>query len=162
MMPARRHFRNLFEREGESGAALVEFAIVAPVLVALLAGTVDLGVCIYNYGQVSSAAEAATLYAQNYGQTGQLADIQNAGDYASNHNVSISTPSCFRGCANNNQLTNVSSCTATLPTNCAAYGSTNSPGQYVQVSVSLNPTYVFNLIPGLPTTISRTVTVRTQ
>ena len=158
MMPARRHCRSLFEREGESGAALVEFAIVAPVLVALLAGTVDLGVCIYNYGQVSSAAEAATLYAQSYG-SGNSANIQNAEHYASNSGVTMTTPSCFWGCPNGNQVTDLAACTATQPANCA---DSNSPGQYVQVSVSLNPTYVFNLIPGLPTTISRTVTVRTQ
>ena len=157
MKPARRHFRNLFEREGESGAALVEFAIVAPVLVALLAGTVDLGVCIYGYGQVSSAAEGATLYAQSYGWAGNPANIQN--EYASNSGVTTAAPSCFWGCPNGNQLTNLAACTATQPANCS---SGNSPGQYVQVTVSLNPSYVFNLVPGLPTKISQTVTVRTQ
>ncbi len=163
MTPARRNFPNLFEREGESGAALVEFALVVPVLFALLAGTVDLGFYVNNLTQVSSAAEAAALYAQNYGQTGDAANIENAGDYAGVAGITISTPTCFWGCPNGNQVANLAVCSATQPANCSAYGAnSDSPGQYVQVSASMNRYSMFNFFPGLPATITRTVTVRTQ
>lgn len=45
------------------GVAAVEMALIAPVLLLILAGTVDLGGVIYTRFQLSSAVNAATNYA---------------------------------------------------------------------------------------------------
>jgi hypothetical protein len=45
-------------RRGERAAALVEFAIVAPLLFLLLFGIIDAGRFLFEYNQVASAARA--------------------------------------------------------------------------------------------------------
>lgn len=46
----------------EDGAALVEFAIVAPLLVILVFGVVDLGRALYTHVTIQEAAQEGALY----------------------------------------------------------------------------------------------------
>ena len=49
----------MIRRRGESGAALVEAALVLPIVFALLSGTVDLGFWVFERTQVTNAARDA-------------------------------------------------------------------------------------------------------
>jgi Flp pilus assembly protein TadG len=84
-------------RRCRAGAAAVEMAFMAPVLVFLAAGTIDFGIGIYDKMLVADAAQAGATYAQL------------------NANCS-NTTSCFNqiGCTTNGTtsgVTNTSSCT---------------------------------------------------
>jgi Flp pilus assembly protein TadG len=52
-----------------AGSAAVEFAIVFPVMLLILAGTVDLGFAYYQKSRVSSAISSAAYYAVRNGRT---------------------------------------------------------------------------------------------
>jgi Flp pilus assembly protein TadG len=63
-MCMRSHFREKIEalRRGQSGQALVEAALVVPLLVLLMVGGVELGRVIYAANEVSNAAKTAVQY----------------------------------------------------------------------------------------------------
>jgi Flp pilus assembly protein TadG len=69
MIPAMRHVHSISAlvqtlMRGRAGAAAVEMAFVAPILVLLAAGMIDFGVGIYDKMQVEDAAQAGATYAQ--------------------------------------------------------------------------------------------------
>ena len=61
VMPMSRHRNPLQPREG--GNALVEFALIFPFLVLIIAGIIDLGQGVYAYGVVASAAREGARFA---------------------------------------------------------------------------------------------------
>jgi Flp pilus assembly protein TadG len=92
----------------ESGASLVEFAVVAPFLILLLIGLIDLGRYTYDGILAANAARAGVQYgAQNLQTAVDATGIENAAvaDAQSLPNLSASpSPYCLVGGA-------VSSCT---------------------------------------------------
>ncbi len=74
----------------DAGTSVVEFALIAPVLVLLLLGTVDMGTAIYDRfalnGAVSTAAEYALLNASSVSSTGGPALAQSLGNIVGNAN----------------------------------------------------------------------------
>lgn len=64
-------FRNIFERSRRRGAQAVEFALTAPILVILIAGTVDYGWYFHHRivltDAVAQAAKAASFEVDNPG-----------------------------------------------------------------------------------------------
>jgi Flp pilus assembly protein TadG len=70
-MVTRKHFRETL-KGGESGQALVEAALVMPLLVAIMFGAVELGRVIYASNEVSNSAKTAVQYGAR--STGSASD----------------------------------------------------------------------------------------
>lgn len=51
----------------QRGTTIVEMAVVAPVVLILLIGTMDLGIAVYAYNTMAEAARAGTRYAAVHG-----------------------------------------------------------------------------------------------
>lgn len=134
--------------KSESGASLVEFALVAPFLALLLVGTIDFGRYMYDGIIVANAARAGVQYgAQNLQTAVDRTGIQNAA-YADASNMSITaTPSTFCQVAGSASAT------------CSASGAV----PYVQVVAYGTWSPMINY-PGLPSTvtISQTAIMRIE
>ena len=108
------------------GAAAAEFALIVPLLAAMVVLTVDLGMGVYSKMQVENAAQAGAQYAIIHGfdSSSISSAVTNA---TSNSGINSSpAPSQFCGCA---------SATGITATSCGALCSTgNAPGTYVTVS----------------------------
>jgi Flp pilus assembly protein TadG len=72
------------DRPDRRGAAMLEAAVVYPVTMLLLIGTVVLGIAVFRYEQVQSLAREGARYASVHGPT--YASEQNA-SYATNATV---------------------------------------------------------------------------
>lgn len=126
---------------GEKGTAAIEFAIIAPVLLVLLFGVVELGFAVHQAMQVQDAAEAGAVYAGKYGwdQAGIAAAVVHAtGAEAITANPA---PAQFCGCPSVGGIAAVD-CTAT----CA---DGNGAETYVRVSASKAYTPILGSL-GLP------------
>jgi hypothetical protein len=55
--------RSVTQKSGESGSALVEFAVVSVIVLTVLFGIVDMGRALFAYDWVSNAARIGTRYA---------------------------------------------------------------------------------------------------
>lgn len=135
--PAARNRRSLARR----GSVAVEFALVAPLLLTLLAAVVDLGYAAYQSMQVQAAAEAGARYAGRFGWdpaaiSAAVVNATGAEDIAANP-----SPAQFCGCAEEDGLVHIA-CDATCPG-----GAT--PARYAQVSAELEHATVLPY-PGLP------------
>ena len=138
------------------GIAAVEFALVAPILLALMVGIIDLGFAFSAQIKVQLAAQAGAQYAQLYGY--DSTKISNAVTAATSLSVSASpapTQSC--GCISGTSVTLSGSppCTTTC-----ANGLT--PGTYVQVNSRATYTPLLPYVSVLrnPTTLTGQALVR--
>ena len=150
---------------GQSGQSLLEVALLLPLMLLLLLGSIDLGRYAYIAILVGNAARAGAGYgAQNLAFSVDTTGIQAAADndYQNNgQNVSTltvsSSVSC--GCDSGGTVTTSGCSTATNP----SAGICTSGHWVVMVSVTASGTYsaLFNY-PGIPSTmaVSRTVTMR--
>jgi Flp pilus assembly protein TadG len=142
------------------GNAAVEIALLSPVLVIMLTGTIQLGLGFYKAMQVQQAAEAGAMYAANNG-TASLAGIEAAVTSASSTLGITATPIpvLFCGCPTTTGVISQASCTTPL---CA---SSAAPGHYVTVSATITLTNLISssyLNLSLPKTLTRTSVIRTQ
>ena len=149
-----------------SGQSLLEVALLTPMLLALLLGSIEMGRYAYISILVGNAARAGAAYgAQNLAlsvDTGRHSDgcrndFQNNGQNTSNLTVNSST-SC--GCDSNGTITPAAACsTVTNP----SAGTCASGHWVVMVSVTASGTFnsLFNY-PGIPKslTVSNTATLR--
>jgi len=73
----------------ERGSAIVEMALVMPVLILMVAGLVDFGRNIYSAASLENAARAGVQYAQLYPGDGPglVATVQGAGGVANDATV---------------------------------------------------------------------------
>jgi Flp pilus assembly protein TadG len=150
----------------DSGAAIVEFTIMAPMLVGLSVYTGDFGMLIYNKIEIQNAAQAGAQWAiANRGYN--LTYIQQAGQFATKlaSNAITITPSQFCACsvdASQNAKLTTWAGTCTPNTTC---NTTGTVGSYVTVIAQLTNPY-HSLFPyGIVQstyTISATTTVRIQ
>jgi Flp pilus assembly protein TadG len=76
-------------RRGEDGAAAVEFALVLPFLILIVAGIVDIGLALVVKAQVHEGAEEAAIHAARY-PTQQSAARQHAVDAVSFADLQLS------------------------------------------------------------------------
>jgi Flp pilus assembly protein TadG len=121
----------------ESGASIVEFAIVAPFLVLLLIGTIDFGRYMYDGILAANAARAGVQFAaQNLETAVNTVGVQNAA-YADAQNLSGLSASATRFCELSGVVT---PCT------------TNGAVPYVQV-LTTGTFYPIIAYPGLPASI---------
>jgi Flp pilus assembly protein TadG len=151
--------------QSPSGQSLLEVALLLPLLLALLLGSIELGRYAYISILVGSAARAGAAYgAQSLVQAVDTTGIQTAADNDFQNNgqntstlAVISSASC--GCDSNGTVTGAT-CSTKADSNA---GSCNSGHWVVTVSVTASGTFnsLFNY-PGIPKsiTISNTATVR--
>jgi Flp pilus assembly protein TadG len=83
--------------KGERGAALVEFALVLPVLLVILLGILDFGLYYYNDLQLTHAARDAARYLS----VGKVAEANDAIDKASLVSTTITSRSVDAGSTGN-------------------------------------------------------------
>ena len=142
--------------ENRRGTSAIEFAIAAPLLLAILVPTADLGMGFYTRMQVQNAAQAGAQWAVLH-QTFDSNAIENAVTNATNLASITASPapaqSC--GCADGTGITAIA-CGSTCPNGAAA-------GSYATVSAQAPYT---PLIPypmlGASITLSAQSTVRYQ
>jgi Flp pilus assembly protein TadG len=159
MWPARRRrprFRSDFAR---NGTAAIEFGLLAPLLIIMLTGIVELGLGTYQAMQVQVAAEAGALYASLHG-SGNLTAISSAVTSATNTSGITASPApvVFCGCPTTTGITSQGS-------NCStACANGNTPGTYVTVSATITRWELLTpyISLGLPTTFTGSSTVRVQ
>ncbi len=147
----------MFARDGN---AAVELALLSPLLVILLTGTIALGLGVYQAMQVQAAAEAGALYAANNG-TANLAAIEAAVTNATGTpGITASPiPVVYCGCP---QTAGIVSQGSNCTTPCAGGA---APGQYIKVSATITRTNLISssyLNLSLPTAFTGTAVVRTQ
>lgn len=123
------------------GASAVEFAIVAPVFLLMTICTIDLGIGLYRYLQVETAAGIGARYASLHGfnPTGIESAITSATSYAG---ISASpAPSTFCGCSSASGIT-----AATCGSSCSGGGAV---GTYVKAFAQTNysPILSYPLMP---------------
>lgn len=141
-MRTRRLFMRLFRNT--EGSSLVELALIAPVLMLMLVGVVDLGRAYYLAMEIAGAAESAAEYGiQNPTDT---AGIQAAAQYDAPDvpNLSVGTP--MYGCECSDGSSYSASC-STAPT-CAT-----NVVYTMKVNVSTNYSLMLPL-PALPSSLS--------
>jgi Flp pilus assembly protein TadG len=122
--------------DGLSGAALVEFAVLAPIMVALAVYTIDFGLLALNKMEVQNAAQAGAQY--TIGQTSyDSAKIASAVTNATRFTAISPSSSEFCGCPS--ATTGVAFCAATCSacTACAA----GVQGHYVTVTATPTTAY---------------------
>jgi Flp pilus assembly protein TadG len=114
---------------GEGGAAALELALVAPLLMILVVGAAEIGTTVYEGMEAQNAAEAGALYASKHGfdAAGIASAVSNS---TANAGLSATpAPTQFCGCPVSGGITEIS-CTSL----CA--GGT-APGQYVRVNARI-------------------------
>jgi Flp pilus assembly protein TadG len=136
--------------QSESGTSLIEFAIIAPLLIFLLIGLIEVGRYTYFAIVIANAARAGVSYgSQNTSTAQDTTGMQTAAlaDATSIPQVSAS-PTYF--CAN-------SSTSTPTPTACPASGPT--PPVYYYVEVTTSGTFKSLLhYPGIPNNVPITST----
>jgi len=142
-----------FLKGERSGAAAVEFALLAPTLIAVLLPMVDLGIGAYKRMRVQDAAEAGAQYAlvHGYNTSSITSAAQNATSLGTNVSV---TPSEACECVNGSGSLATATC-----------GGTCSDGSNVGTYVTVATQSSYSLLltyPGLsnPLTLTGTATVR--
>lgn len=147
--------RSLFKIANEAGTAAIEFGIIAPVLLIMLAGLVEIGFAVRESMMVQEAAEAGASYAAQNGW--DSAGITNAVESATGNTAITATPSpqTFCGCPGESGITTVL-CTATCT---GGHG----PGHYVRVDASIpHATILSYLGLPIPATLSAHAVVRIE
>jgi len=120
--------------EGEKGAALVEFAIVVPLLMVILFGIIEFSIVLYDKAMLTNASREGARAGVVF-QRQSLDDInQVVRDYAENYLINFHDASALS--------------VVTIP----ADPSTVAAGQ--PLSVTVNYTYDYLLLPALVTSLA--------
>ena len=138
-----------------AGTAAIEFGLIAPFLLILLAGTIEIGFTIWQQMAVYAAAEAGAGYAikNGWNATAISSAVVNATDETSI--TANPAPIEFCGCPAASGITTVS-CTSTCTGGV-------TPSLYVKVSAAIpHPVILSDLGLPIPATLTATATVRLQ
>ena len=164
--------RLMFGEEGIAGAALVEFTIIAPMLIIMSIYIMDFGLLFYNKIEMQNAAQAGAQWAIA-NRVVNYTDIQVAAQNATNLPASAISVSSnqFCGCSKDSlghaAVTQLSSTPCTGSTNAlnSTCNTTGVVGNYVAVTATSATPYHSFVPYGLISssyTISATTTARTQ
>lgn len=137
------------------GSAAIEFGIIAPVLLIMLVGVIELGFAVHESMQVQDAAEAGALYAGKHGW--KPAEISAAVVSATGaDNITASpAPVQFCGCPGTGGIAEVA-CDASCP-------SGDPVEVYVRVSASMPHSAILSALGlPIPDTLTGHATVRVQ
>ena len=143
-------------RIGATGATAVEFALVSPILLALVAGVVDVSRCLWYQSETMQAARSGLQYA-----------IASPGDRTGTANVMLaSTPlgGDPRFSVDASQCACSASASTTLAWSpCAALTCSAQPvHRYVKITASYQWQPIFGMASLLPGTVGSTIAVRVQ
>lgn len=133
------------------GTAIVEFAVVVPVLGVLTVGLAEFGLAYYAQSQVAVAAQTGLRYAYANGYNSTAISSAVTGSSSQITINATPAPSTFCGCVVSNAIVSAS-CSST----CASGG---SPATYVSVSAQTTYTPPVSL-PGLPTSYTLSSTAK--
>jgi Flp pilus assembly protein TadG len=123
--------------DGLSGAALVEFTIFAPMLLAMAIYTMDYGLLTFSQMEVQNAAQAGAQYAVA-NNTYDSAAISTAVTSATKFTAVTATSSQFCGCA---AATAITFCAASCDLCSTGTCPTSVQGLYVTVRATPTTTY---------------------
>jgi len=147
--------KNRFWRRSVSGTVAIEFALLIPVLLMLIAITAELGLAMYESMQVNNAVEAGMVYAakNDFDAAGIASAVVNA--TGTPGITAAPAPVQFCGCPGADGIVEE---TCVSPPPCAD----GSPvGQYARISASLNhQTILPHIGLSLPTTVTAQSIVR--
>jgi Flp pilus assembly protein TadG len=135
------------------GVAALEFAFIAPVLLLLLAGLVEIGYRMFESMQVQNSAEAGALYVSLHGWNSAAISAAVVNATGTSGMTATPAPTQFCGCPAAGAIT---------PTSC---GSTCSGGAAAGAYVKVNASLVHQAILPysgltLPTTLTGSAIVR--
>lgn len=140
----------------DAGSALVELAVVLPLLVLVMVGTIDFARVFYMGMELTNAARAGAQYgAYNIAQSGNIAGMQAAAIGSVNIAGVTATPSRTCQCATSVGAFSAATCTTTCPS-----------GQHLVITVTVTTAKTFTLIagsfPGIPHSVNlvRAATLR--
>ena len=154
-------------RRTDAGGALVELALVMPVLVVIFVGTIDFGRVFYTSQALTDAARAGVQYgAKSPASSGDFTGMQTTAENATNTTgiTAVATRQCQ--CATDS---GTFSATSPTPNDCTSPPATSCPGAHLMVTVTVTTTKTFTTLMagGLPgfmqsMSLSRTATMRAQ
>lgn len=153
-------------RRTDAGGALVELALVMPVLVLVLVGTIDFGRVFHTSQALNDAARAGAQYgAQSPATSGDLAGMESLATTATSTPGIAAVASRLCQCASD---TGTFSPTATA-NDCTSPAATSCPGGHlvVTVTVATSKTFTTLVAGGLPgfmqsIALTRSATLRAQ
>jgi Flp pilus assembly protein TadG len=138
----------------DAGQALVEAAVVLPLLLLMILGALETGSIAYNAIEVANAAEAGALYAaQSRANAANTTGITQAATNDASNVLSVTamaSTSCACQTAAGTITAGPGSCTGTIVTGCAI---SSSVVEWVNVVTTAKVTPMFQL-PGLPATLT--------
>ena len=142
-MTARQSFCRLVigGHEGIRGAAAIEFAIVASILIVMAIGVVDVGMGFYRKMQVQNAAQAGAYYAMRNGfAPSSIANAVTAATAFSGISASPA-PRLYCGCPSNTDIATID-CSSKCPDGSIA-------ARYVEVSAqgTYNTILIYPIFP---------------
>ncbi|HUR21462.1 MAG TPA: TadE/TadG family type IV pilus assembly protein [Vicinamibacterales bacterium] len=154
-------------RNEEAGGALVELALVLPVLVLVFVGTVDFGRVFYTSQSLVNAARAGVQYgAHTPARSADLAGMKTTAEAATGMTGITATASRLCQCASDS---GTFSPTAGTANDCTTPETTSCPGGHRVVTVTVVTTKSFSTLMagGLPAfmqtmSLTRTATMRAQ
>jgi Flp pilus assembly protein TadG len=145
-------------RKSEAGMALVEFAIVVPLLALLLVGLIEIGRFAYYSIVVGNAANAGAQYgAQNQQMAGQFTSIQNFAKADGQNNISNISATASNVCSCWVESTGTESPAPPTVANCTQNCASGIKVTYVQVQTSGSFPKMFNY-PMFPANFSVSAT----
>jgi Flp pilus assembly protein TadG len=156
--PGNRWSRLRQMREKNDGNVIIEFALVAPILVVLIMNILDFSSLIWDKMEVDFSAQMGAQAAYKTCSTGTL-PAKNSSN-CPNLNAQVTTaiqstslgtgvalatgsPSEIYYCVSGTTLQSVATYPSASPADCTAYGSASVPGDYIEVDVtySYSPTF---------------------
>ena len=154
-------------QHSDAGGAVVELALVLPLIVLVFVGTIDFGRVFYASQALTNAARAGAQYgAHSAARSADLAGMKSTAEAATNTPGIVATPSRLCQCASD-----TGTFTATLPSanDCTSPTATSCPSGHRVVTVTVQTTKTFDtaMAGGLPSflqslTLTRTATMRAQ
>ena len=162
MAIVRRVIRETLGPRDESGTAAIEFALVAPFLLILMVGVVELGVAMYESMQVSAAVEAGILYAaaNGFDSASISAAVTAAAPMPPAFRAVTATPAPTEFCGCPDGSGSVANLGTAPPCSTTACAGETAAGAYVQVSASLDRLVLLPARWGLPSTFTATAVIR--
>jgi Flp pilus assembly protein TadG len=85
----KRIWRRLFGLSSERGAALVEFALVVPLLMLMMCATIDFGLAVYTLNNLTAAVREGGRYAATLPDLGPATNDQRVRDRVYNYIVGM-------------------------------------------------------------------------
>ncbi len=154
----RRRFGN------EDGVAALEFALVAPFLLLLLVGVVQLGLAMYQSMQVNAAVGGGVVYAaaRGFDPAGISAAVTSAASLPASFGAVTATPAPAAFCGCPDAAGSVTVLGSAPPCSTAVCADGTAAGTYVQVGATLDRLVLLPISFGLPDTFAATAVVRIQ